>query len=155
MLGTDPAIRVMSYTTESSTVHDSSHSFAEASKTTTCTVRTTILNGHAFDVDGVVVRDVLPQGSTDAKIVVALRKPEGLALAKEGEDVFIQYVMAKNEEAHVIARWTKAENGSGGEKDGMYEFVCGVRAGQKATLEVEWDIKAPGNMGWEEKVGWS
>ena len=116
-------------------------------------MRTTILNGHAFDVEGVVVRDVLPQGNTDAKVVVAPRKPEGLASAKEGEDVSIQSVMAKNEEARVIARWTKAENGNGGEKDGMYEFVCGVRAGQKATLEVEWDVKAPGNMGWEEKVG--
>ena len=108
-----------------------------------------ILNGHTFDVDGIVVRDVLPHGDGDAKILVTLRKPEGLALAKDGEEVALQMM---DESPNVKARWTKVEEGKGGEKDGMFEWVCGVGAGKKVVLEAEWDIKTPGALEWEEKT---
>ena len=130
-------------------MHEAARSFAEASKTTTHTARTVVLNGHTFDVDGIVVRDVLPHGDADAKILVTLRKPEGLALAKDGEEVALQMA---GDGLEVKARWTKIEDGKGGEKDGMFEWLCEVRAGKILELEAEWDIKTPGALEWEEKA---
>ena len=130
-------------------MHEAARSFAEASKTTTHTARITVLNGHTFDVDGIIVRDVLPHGDADAKILVTLRKPEGLALAKDGEEVALQMM---DESLNVNARWTKVEDGKGGEKDGMFEWVCRVGSGKKLELEAEWDIKTPGALEWEEKT---
>ena len=43
------------------------------------------------------------------------------------------------------------EDGKGGEKDGMYEWVCGMAAGKKIELVAEWDIKVPASLHWEEK----
>ena len=45
------------------------------------------------------------------------------------------------------------EDGKGGEKDGIYEWVCAIPAGKRVQLETEWDVKAPGGLKWEEKVG--
>ena len=145
-------MRVLSYTTESCVEHDPARSFVDASKTT-CMTRTTIFNGHTFDVAGVVVRDVLPQGDAEANIVVTIRKPQGLDFAKEREDVTLQDSVVDGEEASMKARWTKVEDGKGGKKDGMYEWVCEVQAGQKAELEEEWTVKTLGNLHWEEKAG--
>ncbi|KAI0750058.1 hypothetical protein C8Q80DRAFT_1120131 [Daedaleopsis nitida] len=49
-------------------------------------------------------------------------------------------------------RWSKVVDGKGGEKDGMYGWVCGVPAGKKIELEAEWDIKAAANVRWEEVI---
>ena len=44
------------------------------------------------------------------------------------------------------------KHGKGGEKDGMYEWVCGIAAGQKVQLEARWDVKAPESVRWEEST---
>lgn len=43
-------------------------------------------------------------------------------------------------------RWSKIENGKGGEKDGMYEWVCSVPAGKKVELLAEWDFRASSSV---------
>ena len=81
--------------------------------------------------------------------LAAPRKPDGLAQAKDGEEVPID-LGADVQDAKV--RWSKVEKGQGGEKDGMYEWVCGtVVAGKEVKFEAEWDIKSPANVRWEEK----
>ena len=112
-------------------------------------MRASILNGHTFDVQGLVVRDMVPHGDAEAKISVTLRKPEGIELAKDGEEVAIQ---TTNEGLDVKVRWTKVEDGKGGEKDGMFEWVCGVGAGKKAELEAEWEVKTHDTLNWEEQT---
>ena len=81
--------------------------------------------------------------------MVTLRNPEGLALAKDGEEVAVEM---EGDATDVKVRWSKVEDGKGGEKDGMYEWVCGtVVAGKEVKFEAEWDIKSPANVRWEEK----
>ncbi|KAI0788235.1 hypothetical protein C8Q74DRAFT_1195353 [Fomes fomentarius] len=147
VLGIDTALKV-SFVQKSHTAHEPPRSFAEHTKTTTRTATTTVKNGHQFDIAGLVVRDVIPLGDQDANIKVTLRKPEGLAQAKDGEEVAVDL----GEDAKdVKVRWTKVEKGAGGEKEGMYEWVCGsVVAGKEVKLEAEWDIKSPASVRWVE-----
>ena len=114
--------------------------------------RSTVANKHTFDAAGLVVRDTIPLGNEEAKIKVMLRKPDGLALAKADEAIVIA-LEDTSEVKEVKVRWGKVEDGKGGEKDGMYEWVCGIPAGQKVQLETVWDVKAPGELKWEEKKG--
>ena len=88
MLGIDTALKV-SYSQKSHTTHEPPRSFAEPTKTTTRTVTTVVKNAHQFDVSALVVRDVIPLGDQDANIKVMLHKPEGLAQAKDGEEVAV------------------------------------------------------------------
>ena len=148
VLGVDTALRV-TYATHSRTEHEPPRNFAEPTKTTTRTVTTSVTNNHAFDITGLVVRDAIPIGDGDANVRVMLRKPEGLARSKDGEEVGVGL---ESEGADVRVRWTKVEDGKGGEKDGMYEWVCGITAGKKVELEAEWDVKVPANLRWEELV---
>ena len=139
---------MLRYNTEARTTEEPARNFAEASKTTTQTLTTTILNGHSFDLDGVIVRDSLPLGDAEAKIKVALQKPTGLAQAKDGEEIA---VALDGEVGGAKVRWSAIVDGKGGEKDGVYEWVCKIPAGKKVELEVEWDVKAPAGLRWEEK----
>ena len=94
------------------------------------------------------MRDGIPLGDSDANIKVMLRRPEELAHARDGEEVPVD-LGADVRDAKV--RWSKVEKGSGGEKDGTYEWVCGsIAAGKEVKLEAEWDIKSPANLRWEE-----
>ncbi|KAI1792158.1 hypothetical protein LXA43DRAFT_1093971 [Ganoderma leucocontextum] len=149
VLGIDTSLK-MSSQPKFRTVHEPRRSFAEPFKTTTRTVITTITNGHSFDVSGLVVRDAIPLGNNDANIKVALRRPDGLAQAKDGEEVTVTLDTADDgQEAKV--RWARTENGGGGEKEGLYEWVCELKAGKKIRLETEWEVKAPSSMRWEEQ----
>ncbi|KAI0706428.1 hypothetical protein C8Q76DRAFT_749605 [Earliella scabrosa] len=148
VLGVDTALKV-SYNQRSVTSQEPPRSFAEPTKTTTRTITATVTNGHQFDISALIVRDGIPLGDADANIKVMLRKPDGLAQAKDGEEVPID-LGADVQDAKV--RWSKVEKGQGGEKDGMYEWVCGtVVAGKEVKFEAEWDIKSPANVRWEEK----
>ncbi len=88
MLGIDTSLKVL-YQTTSRTEHQPERSFAEPSKTTMDTVTTTITNGHTFNIIGLVVRDTIPLGHNNVNIKVALRRPDGLAQVKDGEDVMV------------------------------------------------------------------
>ncbi|KAM5544783.1 hypothetical protein V8D89_001681 [Ganoderma adspersum] len=48
--------------------------------------------------------------------------------------------------------WTRAENGGGGEKEGLDEWVCELKAGEKVRLEAKWEVKAPSSLRWEEQL---
>ena len=151
VLGVDTALRV-TYRTDTRTVHEPARSFAEPTKTTTSTVKITVANKHTFAVTDLVMRDTVPLGNEDAKIRVMLRKPDGLALAKADDEVAVALEDA-SEVKEAKVRWGKVEDGKGGEKDGMYEWVRGIPAGKKVQLETEWDVKAPGELRGEEKKG--
>ena len=105
-------------------------------------------NGHQLDIAQLVVRDAIPLGDEDRKLKGVLRKPEGLARAKDGEEVA---VALEGEARDVRVRWTEVEDGKGGEKDGIYEWVCSVPGGKTVRLEAEWDVRSPGNLQWGER----
>ncbi|KAH9933566.1 uncharacterized protein BXZ73DRAFT_46355 [Epithele typhae] len=146
VLGVDTALRV-SYNTKNRAELEAPHPFAERSKTTTRTITTTITNGHSFDIDGLVVRDALPLGNEPAKIHVHLREPEGLARAHDGEDIAVK---TAGDAKDAKVRWVKGDDGKSAEKDGLYEWVCGIPAGKKARLEVVCDFKMPAAVRWQE-----
>ncbi|RDX54090.1 hypothetical protein OH76DRAFT_1415579 [Lentinus brumalis] len=148
VLGIDTALRV-TYSQKSHTEHEAARSFAEPTKTTTRTITVTATNGHTFDIPKLLIPDVIPLGDEDANIKVMLRKPDGLAQIKDSEEVTVG---SMGDVKEVKARWSKVNNGKGGEQDGMYEWVCAVPAGKKVIVEAEWAIKAPSNVKWEESV---
>ncbi|KAI8996468.1 hypothetical protein BD414DRAFT_512864 [Trametes punicea] len=121
-------------------------SFAEPQKikTTTRTTLTTVKNQHKFDIAQLAIRDAIPLGSETDKIVVVLRKPPGLAEAKEGQEVVVQVDADgdESEKAKAKVRWSEVVDGQGGEKDGLFEI----------TLESQWDTKSPGEIRWTEQA---
>ncbi|KAI0372457.1 hypothetical protein BV20DRAFT_1050781 [Pilatotrama ljubarskyi] len=147
VLGIDTSLKV-SYRRDLKTEHEPRRNFAEPQKTTTCTVMTTIRNQHTFDIGELIVRDAIPLGNDDSQVAVSLRKPEGLAKSRDGEEISISL----GDERTAKVRWTKVVDGKGGEKDGLYEWVCSIPAGQSIVLEAQWDVKAPSDYHWEEKA---
>ncbi|RPD54841.1 hypothetical protein L226DRAFT_539362 [Lentinus tigrinus ALCF2SS1-7] len=146
VLGVDTALKV-SYTQQSRTEQDVIRNFVDPSKTDIRTLTTTVMNGHTVDITGIIVRDAVPLGDEDAKIKVTLQKPEGLSAAKEGEVVSVS---TGSDLKDVKVRWTAVKDGRGGEKDGLYEWVCGIPAGDQVTLQAEWTARGPAVTQWEE-----
>ena len=105
------------------------------------TVTTTISNGHSFDLAGLVVRDAIPLRNVDANIEVALRRPDGLAQARDGEEVMVALSSAGDAAAgegrEAKVRWARTESGGEGEKEGLYGCMCEFKAGKKIRLEAE------------------
>lgn len=150
MLGVDTSLKV-TYQQNSKTEHEPRRNFAEPHKTITRTATTTITNQHAHAVTALVVRDAVPLGNEDAGIVVMLRKPAGLAEVSEGDEVAVKLEGGEESEGvKAKARWTKVKDGKGGEKYGLYEWVCEIPVGKKITLEAQWDVKGPSNVEWSE-----
>jgi len=83
--------------------------------------------------------------SGDQKIKVILRKPDGLADAKD------EVVNLKD---GLKVMWSKGSDGLTGEKEGKFEWRSGnVAAGSKSVLLSEWEVKAPAEMLLSEIVG--
>jgi hypothetical protein len=81
----------------------------------------------------------------DKRVKVILRKPEGLADAKDGEAVDLKKDGLK-------VGWEKLVDGKGGEKEGRFEWSWKVDAGSQVKLEAEWEVKAPADIKWVESV---
>jgi hypothetical protein len=140
-LGVDSSTKV-TYARSARTVRSSAGTFAEVYNTTTYTSKITIHNKHPFPISELTVRDAVPL-SDDKRIKVILRKPTGLADAKDG-----QVVDLKNNGLKV--QWEKIVDGKGGEKEGRFEWLWKVEGGAQIKLEAEWEVKAPADIRWNE-----
>ncbi|KIJ96516.1 hypothetical protein K443DRAFT_682305 [Laccaria amethystina LaAM-08-1] len=137
-LGDDASTKV-TYSCTSRTVKESGGAFSETTNTTTYTTKISIHNKHAFVIDDLIVKDVIPTCDQDKRTKVILRKPAALAEAKDG-----QIVDLKTDGLRV--GWEKvAEGGKGGEKEGKFEWWWKVGSGAKVTLDAEWEVKVPGD----------
>lgn len=148
VLGVDTSLKV-TYRQSSKTEHEPRRNFAEPHKTIARTAITTITNQHAHAVTELVVRDAIPLGNEDVQVAVMLRKPAGLAEAVQGAEVAVK-LAEPQEGVTAKVRWTKVEDGRGGEKDGLYEWVCAIPPGKKISLEAQWDVKGPSDVLWSE-----
>ncbi|KAI0064999.1 hypothetical protein BV25DRAFT_1914144 [Artomyces pyxidatus] len=144
-LGTDSATRIR-YSRTSAVVAEPISAFSEQFSTTTFTSRVVILNRHAFDLSTLIVRDALPVSDDEKRVSVVLRQPSVLAQAKEGESKEFD----DGEGNTFDVQWTAGQDGKGGQKEGLFEWVCKVGAGKEITLETVWDVKAPANVQWIE-----
>ncbi len=142
MLGVDTALKV-SYQQETRTEQEAPRNFADPTKTTTHRTMTTITNNHPFDIAPLVVRAAIPRGDESAKVKLVLRTPKGLARAKDDEEIAVTVTEAAGDAKDLKVRWTKVVDGQGGEKDGMYEWICIAPASKKVALDAEWDVQVP------------
>ncbi|KAI0794187.1 hypothetical protein C8Q74DRAFT_1194872 [Fomes fomentarius] len=140
VLGVDPALKV-SYQQETRTEQEAPRNFADPTKRTTHRTMTTITNNHPFDISPLVVRAAIPRGDESGKVKVVLRTPKGLARAKDEEEIAVEADAGDAKDLKV--RWTKVVDGQGGEKDGMYEWICIAPGGKKVALDAEWDVQVP------------
>ena len=74
-----------------------------------------------------------------------MRKPKGLADAKDGEIVDLK-------DDGLKVTWEAMIDGKGGEKEGKYEWKWKVGSGAKVNLESEWEVKVPGDVAWVESM---
>ena len=85
----------------------------------------------------------MPLSNESEKVLVTLRKPDGLADAEDGQEVAVFTETNPDNKTKTSVRWANIENG-------IYEWVCNIAAGKKVELEAEWDVKAPANLRWTE-----
>ena len=94
---------------------------------------------------------VISLGNEDEKTKVILKKPAGLTEAKDGEEIPVTVGLGETMTTHTArVQWTAVKNWKGGEKDGMYEWICAVQAGKNLRLKAvkaEWDVQREASTG--------
>lgn len=153
--GPDPSLRIKC-TRIPRTVSSAGSQFAAQSTTATYKLLTSIFNTHSFAIRGLVVRDAVPvpaadqgteQTAVDSGIKVVLKRPQGLSDAAVGELLEVKDKSAAifpSAVSSVKVRWAR-ENGN---KDGKYEWVVDIGAGEEVKLEAEYDVRAPSDFKW-------
>jgi len=164
-LGADPATRIR-YARTAKRADDGAarerSAFSEQWAATTYRSRTTVTNRHPFALRALVLRDGVPVSEDEKRVSVVLRRPEGLAELEQGEELKVGVEHSGREgkgegEGRASAgsekrtvRWSKVVDGKGGKKEGLFEWVVEVGAGEEVTIETEWDVKAPVSLKWVE-----
>jgi len=166
-LGADPATRIR-YARTAKRADDGAarerSAFSEQWAATTYRSRTTVTNRHPFALRALVLRDGVPVSEDERRVSVVLRRPEGLAELEQGEELKVGVEHSAREgkgegegecragagsEKRTV-RWSKVVDGKGGKKEGLFEWVVEVGAGEEVTIETEWDVKAPVSLKWVE-----
>lgn len=124
-LGPDTVMHI-SYSRTENTVRGSTQSFAPTMQTTTYTKIVTVHNRHTFDLENVVVRELVPCVG-DSRVKVELVEPVGLA--GQPSDC-------------VGARWCEGA----GEKEGRFEWFRKMEKGEVLKLKAIWEVKAPAEL---------
>ena len=170
-LGADPATRIR-YTRTSKRADDSAggadgrrerSAFSEQWAATMYRSRTTVTNRHPFALRELVVRDGVPLCEDEKRVSVVLRHPAGLAELEQGKELQVGVKEdggregdddddGESEGKKQRVRWCKVVDGKGGKREGLFEWVVEVGAGEELTIETEWDVKAPVSLSWIEST---
>lgn len=170
-LGADPTTRIR-YARTSKPAHDDAaggaagrerSAFSEQWAATMYRSRTTVTNRHPFALRELVVRDGVPVCKDEKRVSVVLRHPAGLAELEQGKELRVgakedgkrdsdDEGKNENEGKKQRVRWCKVVDGKGGRKEGLFEWVVEVGAGEELTIETEWDVKAPVSLKWIEST---
>lgn len=168
-LGADPATRIRYARTsrradEASATVARTHTFSEQWATTAYASRATITNSHPFALRALVLRDAVPVSEDEERVNVVLRRPAALADLEQGDELEISAEDGEEEGeegelrperngTRSTVRWSKLlVDGKGGRKEGLFEWVVDVGAGEEVTIETEWDVKAPVSLRWIERT---
>ncbi|CCM04665.1 uncharacterized protein FIBRA_06850 [Fibroporia radiculosa] len=143
-LGPDEALRV-AYHRTAHTASEGEGDGAWRVRTTTCTLRTVLENRHAFALPAVVVRDSVPVAD-DARVQVRLRRIAPAGAAEDAGDTLpAETVLGKD------VRWLGDVTGNLRQDKGLlFEWKCGLGAGEMAELVAEWIVTAPWDVAWME-----
>lgn len=139
LLGNDPATKVV-YTRTSKTVRVDGGAFAEDHNITTYTQCISVYNKHSFDINDLVVYDSVPT-CQDNRVKVILRKPEGLAEAKNGVTLDV-------EDKGLKVRWADPADEKGGREEGSLRWTWRVAGGETVTMLTEYEVKVPRGINW-------
>jgi uncharacterized protein (TIGR02231 family) len=174
-LGADPAARIR-YARTFKRADDESvgggtawrerSAFSEQWAATTYRSRTTVTNRHPFALRELVVRDGVPVCEDEKRVSVVLRHPAGLAELEQGKELRVGAKEDGGREGDgdgdsegegegkkkQRVRWCRVVDGKGGRKEGLFEWVVEVGAGEELTIETEWDVKAPVSLKWIEST---
>ncbi|KAI0305272.1 hypothetical protein B0F90DRAFT_1809060 [Multifurca ochricompacta] len=150
-LGADPATRIRYSRTTKRTETAHASAFSEQWTATTYLSRTVVTNQHPFPLRTLVLRDGVPVSEDERRVNVILRRPNGLADLEQGEELRVKAEGEKDGEKRTV-RWGKLVDGKGGRKEGLFEWVFEVGAGEEVTIETEWDVKAPISLKWVESM---
>ncbi|ETW76100.1 hypothetical protein HETIRDRAFT_430490 [Heterobasidion irregulare TC 32-1] len=148
-LGPDSSTKI-TYARQSKLVVASASAFSEPFKMMTYTAHTIVYNRHAFALERLIVRDVIPVSVEEDRVRVILRCPEILAEANEGEDCVVAQSDGGVGVDGLKVRWRKVQGDKGGKNEGMFEWVGAVGAGKEIMIETEWDVRAPADVNWVE-----
>ncbi|KAH9985664.1 hypothetical protein BJV74DRAFT_797022 [Russula compacta] len=154
-LGADPAARIRYARTAKRADDGAAHersAFSEQWAATTYRSRTTVTNRHPFALRALVLRDGVPVSEDEKRVNVVLRHPAGLADLEQGEELKVGAEDGEGEGEKRTVRWSKVVDGKGGRKEGLFEWVFEVGAGEEVTIEAEWDVKAPISLNWIESA---
>jgi uncharacterized protein (TIGR02231 family) len=175
-LGADPATRIRYARTSKRADEDDAaggaagrerSAFSEQWAATMYRSRTTVTNRHPFALRELVVRDGVPVCEDEKRVSVVLRHPAGLAELEQGKELQVGAkedggregdsgsegeAEAEADKKNQKVRWCKAVDGKGGRKEGLFEWVVEVGAGEELTIETEWDVKAPVSLKWIEST---
>lgn len=154
-LGVDPFVRI-SYDNTSQVGYEAARAFGDADKDVTIfTSRTTVRNKHPFAITRLILHDALPLvGSDDKSFKVTLKEPDHLLSASGEQEVTVQEVSEKWKDSKLQrkVRWGKTMDGRGGEKDGKYEWLVPLEAGQEVTLTAVWEVRSSRGVAWHQGV---
>ena len=158
-LGADPATRIRyARTSKRAAGRRERNAFSEQWAATMYRSRTTVTNRHPFVLREFVVRDSVPVCEDEKRVSVVLRYPAGLAELEQGKELEVgakedgerEGASEGNKKQRV--RWCKVVDGKGGRKEGLFEWVVEVGAGEELTIETEWVVKAPVSLKWIEST---
>ena len=160
MLGADPATRIRYARTSKCADGGERSAFSEQWAATMYRSRTTVTNHHPFALRELVVRDGVPVCEDEKRVSVILRHPAGLAELEQGKELEVDAKEYGGREGDddgegkkkQRVRWCKAVDEKGGRKEGLFEWVVEVGAGEEVTIETEWDVKAPVSLKWIEST---
>ena len=88
--------------------------------------------------------DNVPVSEDERRASVVLRRPAGLTKREQGEELKVGD--GESGDRNRTVRWSKVVVGKGG-KEGLFEWVVEVEAGEEVTIETEWDVKTS-NQHW-------
>ncbi|KAH9059613.1 hypothetical protein EDB87DRAFT_1684675 [Lactarius vividus] len=156
-LGADPATRIRYARTSrraDKPLDAAARAFSEQWASTAFASRTTITNSHPFALRELVLRDAVPVSEDGERVNVVLRRPAALADLEQGEELEVSAEVGEEAKEGEVqperraaprrkVRWCKLVDGKGGRKEGLFEWVVDVGAGEEVTIETEWDVKAP------------
>ncbi|KAH9000880.1 hypothetical protein EDB86DRAFT_3063731 [Lactarius hatsudake] len=167
-LGADPATRIRYARTSrraDKPPDAAARAFSEQWASTAFASRTTITNSHPFALRALVLRDAVPVSEDGERVNVVLRRPAALADLEQGEEGDVGAEDEEEEEGEEgevrperraaprrKVRWCKLVDGKGGRKEGLFEWVVDIGAGEEVTIETEWDVKAPVSLKWVESM---
>ncbi|KAH9059614.1 hypothetical protein EDB87DRAFT_1735645 [Lactarius vividus] len=165
-LGADPATRIRYARTSrraDKPLDAAARAFSEQWASTAFVSHTTITNSHPFALRELVLRDAVPVSEDGERVNVVLRCPAALADLEQGEELEIGAEVGEEAKEGEVqperratprrkVRWCKLVDGKGGRKEGLFEWVVDVGAGEEVTIETEWDVKAPVSLKWIESA---